>query len=169
MTKTTSPSSTIQEWFATRLPSGWFAGEPEITVDPDEILVVGRLAAAAATGDEAAAAEQIEQFRESTHEQRIGIARDAESLFQRKVSWGASSGERRAIFTSLSTPVMTRLRIAERSVLDTLVSSGVARSRSDALAWCVRLVGQHESDWLTDLRDALVHVQRVRAEGPTPI
>jgi len=169
MTKTTSPSSTIQDWFRSRLPSGWFTGEPEITIDPDEILVVGRLAADAAGAGETAASEQIQQFRETTREQRIGIARDAESLFQRKVSWGALSGERREIFTSLSTPVMTRLRIAERSVLDTLVSSGVARSRSDALAWCVRLVGQHESDWLTDLRDALVHVQRVRAEGPTAI
>ena len=166
MTKTTSPTSTIQDWFKSRLPSAWFTGEPEVTIDPDEILVVGRLAADAT---DAAASEQIQQFRETTREQRIGIARDAESLFQRKVSWGALSGERREIFTSLSTPVMTRLRIAERSVLDTLVSSGVARSRSDALAWCVRLVGQHESDWLTDLRDALVHVQRVRAEGPTAI
>ena len=66
-------------------------------------------------------------------------------------------------------PVMTRLRQPERQVLDTLVESGVARSRSDALAWCVRLVGKHEADWMQDLRDALVHVQKVRAEGPTTI
>ena len=44
---------------------------------------------------------------------------------------------------------MTRLRQPQRMVLDTLVDAGVARSRSDALAWCVRLVGQHEDDWLT--------------------
>ena len=43
---------------------------------------------------------------------------------------------------------MTRLRQPQRLVLDTLVDAGVARSRSDALAWCVRLVGQHEEDWL---------------------
>ncbi len=61
---------------------------------------------------------------------------------------------------------MTRLRMPERQVLDTLVDSGVARSRSHALAWCVRLVGDHEGDWITQLRDALVAVQKVRDEGP---
>ena len=61
---------------------------------------------------------------------------------------------------------MTRLRQSERRVLDTLVDAGVARSRSDALAWCVRLVGEHEDPWLSDLREALRHVEQVRAEGP---
>ena len=37
---------------------------------------------------------------------------------------------------------MTRLRQPERLVLDTLVAAGVARSRSEALAWSVRLVGK---------------------------
>jgi hypothetical protein len=58
--------------------------------------------------------------------------------------------------------------MSERKVLDTLVDSGVARSRSDALAWCVRLVREHEQEWIEQLRDALVKVQEVRAEGPTP-
>ena len=49
---------------------------------------------------------------------------------------------------------MTRLRQPQRQVLDTLVDAGVARSRADALAWCVRLVGQHEDDWLGELREA---------------
>ena len=61
---------------------------------------------------------------------------------------------------------MTRLRQPERVVLDTLVEAGVARSRSDALAWCVRLVGEHTGDWLTALRDALESVQKVRDAGP---
>jgi hypothetical protein len=61
---------------------------------------------------------------------------------------------------------MTRLRLPERQVLDTLVDAGVARSRSHALAWCVRLVGDHEGDWIAQLREALVHVHNVRAEGP---
>jgi len=30
----------------------------------------------------------------------------------------------------------------------------------------VRLVGEHEGDWIDQLRDALVHVQKVRDEGP---
>jgi len=63
---------------------------------------------------------------------------------------------------------MTRLRMPERKVLDTLVAAGVARSRADALAWCVRLVGQHEEGWINELRDALVRVKEVRAEGPQP-
>jgi hypothetical protein len=61
---------------------------------------------------------------------------------------------------------MTRLRMDERAVLDTLIDAGVARSRSEALAWCVRLVGQHQSDWITDLREAIANVERVRAGGP---
>jgi hypothetical protein len=97
------------------------------------------------------------------------IADEAERQFRRKVAWGASSGDVKRLFTTMSVPVMTRLRLPERQVLDTLVESGVARSRSDALAWCVRLVGKHEADWMQDLRDALVHVQKVRAEGPTTI
>ena len=61
---------------------------------------------------------------------------------------------------------MTRLRQPQRLVLDTLVDAGVARSRADALAWCVRLVGQHEDDWLTELRDAMTAVADVRSKGP---
>jgi hypothetical protein len=96
----------------------------------------------------------------------MSIAEEAQGTFGRRVSWGAACGEVRELFTTLSVPVMTRLRLTERTVLDTLVESGVARSRSDALSWCVRLVGKHEADWLTDLRDALVNVRKVRSEGP---
>jgi hypothetical protein len=96
----------------------------------------------------------------------MSIAEEAQGTFGRRVSWGAACGEVRQLFTTLSVPVMTRLRLTERAVLDTLVESGVARSRSDALSWCVRLVGKHEADWLTDLRDALVNVRKVRSEGP---
>jgi hypothetical protein len=96
------------------------------------------------------------------------IADEAERRFGRKVAWGARCGDAAAVFTQLSVPVMTRLRMGERRVLDTLVDAGVARSRSDALAWCVRLVHEHEGEWIQQLRDALVHVERVRADGPTP-
>jgi hypothetical protein len=61
---------------------------------------------------------------------------------------------------------MTRLRMPERAVLDTLVAAGVARSRSDALAWCVRLVGMHQLDWIKGLREALVKVDEARGKGP---
>jgi hypothetical protein len=61
---------------------------------------------------------------------------------------------------------MTRLRQPERQVLDTLVDSGVARSRSEALAWCVRLVSQHSEAWLNELRDAMGAVDELRRRGP---
>jgi hypothetical protein len=114
----------------------------------------------------AARAGRIKRFREDTRDARIRIAREAEHKFRRKVSWGAACGENTELFTTLSMPVMTRLRMPERQVLDTLVNAGVARSRSHALAWCVRLVGENEGDWIQKLQEALAGVQKVRAEGP---
>jgi hypothetical protein len=160
----------IESWFAGRLPDGWFDGAPEITVDRDEILVVGRIAPPETTGDPTARTEaeagRITRFREETREARIRIAREAEHRFGRKVAWGVAAGETRAHFTTLSVPVMTRLRQPERQVLDTLVDAGVARSRSDALAWCVKLVGRNTEAWLTELRSAMESVQQVRDRGP---
>ncbi|MEV4095237.1 hypothetical protein [Streptosporangium saharense] len=162
----------LRGWFSGRLPEGWFEGRPEIVLDREEIAVVGRLAVPApAEGvsevERAAAVEGgIQRFREETRERRVEIAREAEHRFRRKVSWGVAVGDETVMFTTLSVPVMTRLRQSERRVLDTLVAAGVARSRSDALAWCVRLVGTHTDTWLADLRDALQHVDRVRASGP---
>ena len=160
----------IEGWFAGRLPDGWFEGAPEITTDRDEILVVGRIPAPEATDDDAARAEaeagRITRFREETREARMKIAREAEHRFGRKVAWGAIAGDTRAHFTTLSVPVMTRLRQPERQVLDTLVDAGVARSRSEALAWCVKLVGRNTEEWLTELRTAMESVQQVRDRGP---
>ncbi len=96
----------------------------------------------------------------------MAIARELQGLSGRSVAWGARVGERTERFTHLAVPVMTRLRQPERQVLDTLVDAGVARSRADALAWCVRLVGRNTETWLADLREAMTHVERVRAEGP---
>jgi hypothetical protein len=152
-------------------------GEPEVIVDREEITVVGELPAVKGTAAEGAAREGTgeaealaagrgRRFRQETRDARIGIAREAELRFGRRVSWGVVSEGRKVMFTTLSVPVMTRLRQAERRVLDTLVEAGVARSRSDALAWCVRLVGEHEDSWLSALRDALRQVEQVRAEGP---
>jgi hypothetical protein len=154
------------------MPSEWFAGAPEISLDREEITIIGVLPSPETPGDateaeRAAAAEgRSRRFREETRQQRIEIAREAEHRFGRKVSWGVMCNEKIVMFTTFSVPVMTRLRQPERLVLDTLVDAGVARSRSDALAWCVRLVGEHEDSWLADLRDALRHVEQVRADGP---
>ena len=163
----------IVAWFAERLPGEWFVEAPEVSVDRDEVLVVGRLAepefaaGASAASRAKARAARIERFREETRERRQRIAHEAEHLFGRKVSWGAACGDLRHVFTHLSVPVMTRLRMAERLVLDTLVDASVARSRSDALAWCVRLVGRHQAEWIGQLREALVHVEKVRSGGPS--
>ncbi|WP_460665841.1 hypothetical protein [Kribbella swartbergensis] len=165
-------SERVRGWLTGRLPSGWFEGEPELTIDRDEILIVGRIAAPEQKGDvsaaERSAAEEgrIKQFREDTRERRIEIARELEHATRRKVAWGVQCGDTRTIFTSLSAPVMTRLRQPERQVLDTLVDAGVARSRSDALSWCVKLVAQHSESWLADLREAMTKVEDVRRAGP---
>jgi len=171
-----TPSETqegVAAWFAGRVPDRWFAGAPEVTIDRDEILVVGTIAepelpeGSSPEAVAAARAARIDGFREDTREQRIRIAQEAEHRFGRKVSWGAQSGDVRTLFTTLSVPAMTRLRMPERRVLDTLVDAGVARSRSHALAWCVRLVSERQDEWLKDLREALASVERVRGEGPT--
>ncbi|HUA43039.1 MAG TPA: hypothetical protein VMA32_15795 [Streptosporangiaceae bacterium] len=162
----------LRGWFTGRLPAGWFTAAPEINVDREEITIVGKLpdtegAAEGTAAESAAAADgRSRRFREETRDHRIEIAREAEHKFGRKVSWGVECNGRRVMFTTFSVPVMTRLRQAERQVLDTLVDAGVARSRSDALAWCVRLVGEHSETWLADLRTALRKVEQVRAEGP---
>jgi hypothetical protein len=163
------PADDARAWLIGRLPGEWFTGEPTVTVDREEIVVIGELAAPEATdeaGRQAAAQGRIQRFREQTREARMGIADEAEARYDRKIAWGASIGETRVLFTHLAVPVMTRLRQDERRVLDTLVDSGVARSRSEALAWCVKLVGEHTDDWLTSLRDAMSAVDKVRAEGP---
>jgi hypothetical protein len=162
----------VRAWFATRIPAGWFAGPPEVKADGEEMLVIGTLpdvelaGGTSAEGRAAARAARIERFREESRDERIRIAREAERQFKRKVAWGARCGDELRVFTTLSVPVMTRLRMSERSILDTLVAGGVARSRSEALAWCVRLVGMHQADWIKGLRDALVKVDEVRSKGP---
>lgn len=169
---TTEQRDQVRGWFTGRLPADLFESLVEVTVDREEITVIGRipaptLAEDASTTERAAARQgRIQEFRERTRDVRIGVAREAERQFDQKVAWGVECDGTRTLFTHLAVPVMTRLRQPERVVLDTLIAGGVARSRSEALAWCVRLVQQHADDWLSELRDSLEHVQRVRAQGP---
>ncbi len=162
----------IGAWFAGRVPDTWFEGSPSIEIDDDEIQVVGALAPpqlpAGAGQDEVRVAEQarISGYREESRAARMRIADEAQPAFRRTVSWGAVCGGSTVLFTTAGVPVMTRLRMGDRRVLDTLIDAGVARSRSEALAWCVRLVAQHEADWIAELRDAMSAVQEVRDRGP---
>jgi hypothetical protein len=159
------PAEGADAWLRGRLPEGWFTAPPTVTVDREEITVIGELPPP--EGDETdAALGRISRFREETREQRMQIADEAEGRYGRKVAWGATIGDTRVLFTHLSVPVMTRLRQSERRVLDTLVDAGVARSRSEALAWCVKLVGEHTDEWLANLRAAMSEVDKLRAQGP---
>jgi hypothetical protein len=175
MTSQSAPDDTsgeVRGWFTGRLPQDWFTGPVDVQVDREEITVVGTLPApevadGASDAERAAAADgRARHFREETRDHRIGIAREAEHRFDRKVAWGVEVDGRRLLFTHLAVPVMTRLRQPERLVLDTLVAAGVARSRSEALAWSVRLVGKNAEPWLGELRQAMEQVERVREQGP---
>ncbi|WP_321164071.1 hypothetical protein [Nocardioides sp. Soil774] len=155
------------DWFRGRLPEGWFS-EIEVRTDREEITVMGTLADSHGAGADGAEAEgRIGRFRSETKAERIEIALEAQARYGRKVSWGVRLGTTEALFTHVAAPVMTRLRQPERQVLDTLVDAGVARSRSDALAWSVRLVGEHAEEWLGQLREAMAEVDKLRGEGPT--
>jgi hypothetical protein len=156
----------ITEWLEGRLPDGWF-GSFTVAGDREEITIVGTLEAPESSSAESQSG-RIRRFREDTRSARILIAQELEASTGRKVTWGATCGETTEIFTRLSVPVMTRLTQPQRVVLDTLVEAGVARSRSDALAWCVRLVAQHQGEWLSDLDSAMTAVRTVREEGPKP-
>jgi hypothetical protein len=160
------------QWIAGRLPDGWFAGDPTVVVDREEITVIGRLPDQDGEESEAHASGRAARFREETRSERMRIADETEGRYGRKVAWGIEIGVigaenyERILFTHIAVPVMTRLKQPERQVLDTLVDAGVARSRSDALAWSVRLVGEHADEWLGKLREAMSTVDDLRAEGP---
>lgn len=154
------------DWFRGRLPEGWFS-EIDVRVDREEITVTGTLLDESAAEESGAEAEgRIGRFRAESKSERIQIALEAQTRYQRTVSWGVRLGRTEALFTHVAAPVMTRLRQPERQVLDTLVDAGVARSRSDALAWSVRLVGEHADEWLGQLRVAMAEVDKLRGEGP---
>ncbi|MGB3735382.1 MAG: hypothetical protein WA964_10540 [Ilumatobacter sp.] len=170
---TNTANSAIEAWLTGRIPTDWAAvAPPSIVIDREEITVTITVEAPVLADDASDAdraesvAGRVSGFREDTRDQRIGIARDAEHRFERKVAWAVTVGDHTELFTHIAVPVMTRLRQPERLVLDTLVAANVARSRADALAWCVRLVGEHSDDWLAELREAMTAVDDVRAKGP---
>ena len=162
-------ASDAADWFAGRLPDTWFDGDPTVIVDREEITGIGKLPERESPEKEesqARATGRVSRFREETRPERMKIADEAQDRYARKVSWGVEVGGERTLFTHIAVPVMTRLKQPERQVLDTLVDAGIARSRSDALAWSVKLVGEHTEEWLAKLRSAMSAVDDLRAEGP---
>lgn len=161
----------LRAWVEARLPDDWFSDHVGLAVDREEIVVVGTLphpddSDCEERGRDVAVAARVAEFREATRRDRMRLAEEAEMVWGRKLSWGVCCGGVEEYFTTQAVPVMTRLRMPERAVLDTLIDAGVARSRSEALAWCVRLVGTHEADWIAELRAAVERVAQVRASGP---
>jgi hypothetical protein len=156
MTKDEKFTTKVADWFAGRLPAEWSSGPATIDIDREEIIVVIPQAGDGPGSD----------FRGATRDQRIALALQAEETFARKVSWGVLRNGVQRLFTTVRAPVTAELAMPERRVLDTLTESGVVANRGDAVAWCIRLVGQHEGDWLRDLHDAAAS-SATRAEQPT--
>lgn len=157
----------IRSWLSGRIPADWDVAIEDIQIDEHEVLVTVGLRDVHVEGDlDVARLGRIQQFRADTRGPRIAMAREAQRKFGRVFSWAAQCGEVKQLFTHLALPVMTRLRLAEREVLDALVDAGIARSRAHALAWCVALVRQHQSEWFKELKRAMEGVAKVRAQGP---
>ena len=51
------PADDAHAWLVGRLPDGWYTGEPTVTVDREEILVIGELPGSRGAESGAAAAE----------------------------------------------------------------------------------------------------------------
>ena len=88
----------VHGWLAGRLPDEWFEGPPTVTVDRDEIVIVGRITPPEVSADAdaatVAAAEsgRITRFREETREGRMAIDREAQHRYGRSIAWGAEAG-----------------------------------------------------------------------------
>ena len=143
-------TATIQKWFDAHVDDEWGSEGIEIRADDYEILAVVSVSTAEEElpdddADKEIAIKRItRRFRSGIRQSRLSVAEEAQELFERKVSWGIQAGEDTYLFTHVTAPAMTRLRIAERRVLDTLVNAGVANSRGEALSWCVSFVSKNE-------------------------
>ena len=79
-------ASDAADWFAGRLPDGWFAGDPKVVVDREEITVIGRLpeSEGSEAESEAHASGRVARFREETRPERMRIADEAEDRYGEK-------------------------------------------------------------------------------------
>ena len=153
----------LETWLLARLPAELAAGAPQLLPYDDELVIM--LAVAGAEGDgEAGARERIAALREATRPVRMQLARELQAVLRRPVAWGMRLGGVEELFTTRSTPVMTRLNRGERDVLDTLVAAGVADTRSAALAYTVRAFAIAHGEWLAEVRTAIEQVQQVRSK-----
>ena len=89
-------------------------------------------------------------------------AQKLELLTGLAVAYGARCGQVTAYFTSRRVPMMTRLGRAEQDVLDTLISGGVARNRSQAINLAIQSFSRGRRDWLLQLREAESNLRNAR-------
>src|SRR6185369_13190057 len=86
-------ASDAADLIAGRLPDGWFAGDPTVVVDREEITVIGRLPEQDGADESGARASgRVARFREETRSERMRIADEAEHRYGRKVAWGVEVG-----------------------------------------------------------------------------
>ncbi len=153
----------VREWLNEHLKALY--PEPvEASVSDDELLLMGRLAVEEEIGEEEAR-RRIRTHREESRTQRMESAQEMERLTGLAVAWGVRCGQVTAYFTSRRVPVMTRLGRAERDVLDTLISGGVARNRSQAVNWAIQSFARGRRDWLRQLREAESNLRNIRQQA----
>ena len=143
-------------WLAGRLPDGWFTGgaggHGGPRGDRRRRRRCRRSRASSPRGRRAAPSAPRPRRAGSPGSARTPARSGSRSPARPSTATAARSPGARGsatteqLFTVASVPVMTRLRQPERVVLDTLVDAGVARSRSDALAWAVGWSAQHADD-----------------------
>lgn len=155
----------IRQWVERQLPPELAAAPPEVRLYADELVLMLQIAPPAEPGDDppGAAAALIARRREETRALRMQLAGELERRLGLPVAWGMRAGPAESLFTSRTTPVMTRLGRAEREVLDTLVAAGVADTRSSALAYIVRAFAAEHQIWIAEVRQAIAEVDRVRS------
>jgi len=75
--KTMAEQSEIKGWIAGRVPAEWYEEAPDVLVDRDEIVVIGRIKDLPSTDGVdlvAARSGRIKQHREDTRDTRMRIA-----------------------------------------------------------------------------------------------
>ena len=170
----------LTEWLLNRMPATVAASNPEVTIDDDEVLIVLNLNTSGLTGDGEARAkaerELIDRRRNETKGLRMAAGRQIGHAYGRAVSWGMRAGGTTELFTNNTAPVMTRLSRDERHVLDTLITAGVANTRSAALGYVVRAFATEHKSWLDEVQDTMARVAGLRdklqtepRQGPPPM
>lgn len=158
----------LVQWLAARLPEALLAAPPRLALYDDELVaVLSPLVPELESDDEDQRRGHeralIARLREETRPLRMRLAAELQPLLGRPVAWGMRLGGSEALFSTRTVPVMTRLNRREREVLDTLVATGVADTRSAALAYCVRVFASEHDDWLGEARAVAEQAQQVRA------